>query len=46
MDKDLNSTEDYGEDWFFRVGALENNYMAAKRALYRLGRVCDVEVGD
>ena len=39
--------EDYDDGgWCFRVGALENNYTAAKRALYRLGRVCNVEVGD
>ena len=38
--------EDYDGGWFFRVGALDNNFTAAKRALYRLGRVCNVEVGD
>ncbi len=34
------------EGWFFTIGGLENNFMSAKRALYRLARVCNVKVGD
>lgn len=34
------------EGWFFTIGGLENNFMSAKRALYRLSRVCNVKVGD
>ena len=40
------SIYDYDGGWFFTIGALENNFLAAKRALYRLARVCKVEVGD
>ena len=36
----------HSDGWFFTVGLLENNFRAARLALQRLARVCDVEIND